>query len=71
MEDWIISTDSNASGIGIVPELSDQDEELFTSMEVDTVPSDEVMALPVEFQITLFFVLGIIIGILLIGNRRF
>ena len=69
LNEMIISTDSNASGI--IEGFTDQDGETYASVEVDTSSDFGDVAPDVGFQIELFLVLGIIIGILLIGDRRF
>ena len=70
-----IGTDSNATGI-ILGTDQDSDELGETTDEIELIddtnlPEDSSVSQSVDFQIILLLVLGIIIGILLIGDRRF
>ena len=64
-----VATSSNSGSWFEVPGL----DEVETVAEVDVSPVSDDLANGsfVDFQVELFLVLGIIIGILLIGDRRF
>lgn len=64
-----VATSSNSGGLFEIPGLSDTE----TVAVVDVSPDSDslVTGSVVDFQVELFLVLGIIIGILLIGDRRF
>lgn len=76
MQKWYIATGSNAD-TGVIVAVPAQDGEEITDTDeieliddINTSESDTPQE-AIDSQIVLLFVLGIIIGILLIGDRRF
>lgn len=71
---WYIATGSDATGVILnVPDQDgDEYDELTDEIELidDTSGTAGTTSETVDFQIILLLVLGIIIGILLIGDRR-
>lgn len=75
MQTWYVATGSNAD-TGVILDVPVQDGEEYTDTDeieliddVNTSESDPKET--VDSQVMLLFVLGIIIGVLLIGDRRF
>lgn len=68
MRSRYVSTSSDAATEQIIDGISDQEDETFMEIGIDTVyPGMGVQTS--QFQMMMLFVLGIIIGILLIGRR--